>query len=191
MRKILTEEKRKTQIIEAAINVISEYGLCNFRIADVAKQALASHGLVFHHFGSKENLILEMMRSVVETYETESVKIVTGKKTPSDRINKLVRLALEPKHSSGKSASVWIALYYLASFDSQAHALLLTYQTRNFHNVHSVMSELFEEPHSTDRTKMVVTIIDGIWLQHAVKSSKIELTAARKMVKQITDIALR
>ena len=46
-------QKRRTQMLEAAAEVIGERGLCDTRIADVAKRAGLSPGVVVYYFWSQ------------------------------------------------------------------------------------------------------------------------------------------
>ena len=52
----LSENDRKSQIIEAALTVASTQGLEGMRVRAVAQAAGVSHGLVLHHFGSMDGL---------------------------------------------------------------------------------------------------------------------------------------
>lgn len=53
---------KQEMIIDAALEVFREKGYANARMADIARRAGVSYGLVYHYFGSKEvlfNLIVE------------------------------------------------------------------------------------------------------------------------------------
>lgn len=47
---------KRAQIIDAAISEFCERGYASTRMADVAKRAHVSYGLIYHYFGSKEVL---------------------------------------------------------------------------------------------------------------------------------------
>ncbi|WP_158866098.1 TetR/AcrR family transcriptional regulator [Leifsonia sp. AG29] len=55
-----TERKRK-EILQAAIETFGTKGSVNGTLADVAEQVGMTHAGVLHHFGSKQNLLLEML----------------------------------------------------------------------------------------------------------------------------------
>ncbi len=55
-RQRLPEEERQLQIVRAAARVSARLGLANLTVRAVATEAGISHGLVIHHFGSKEGL---------------------------------------------------------------------------------------------------------------------------------------
>jgi AcrR family transcriptional regulator len=48
---------RRRQILEAAVAVVCERGLCDTRIADVAERAGTSPALVVYYFGTKDRLL--------------------------------------------------------------------------------------------------------------------------------------
>src|SRR5438309_2058532 len=54
-------EVRRSQILEAAVAVIAERGLCDSRISDVARRAKASPALVVYYFGTKERLLADAL----------------------------------------------------------------------------------------------------------------------------------
>jgi AcrR family transcriptional regulator len=54
-------EKRK-RILEAAVRVFAERGYHGARVADVAREAGVAHGLLYHYFGSKEELVQTIFR---------------------------------------------------------------------------------------------------------------------------------
>lgn len=61
-----TEQARRAQIVAAAITTIAEVGYPNASFAQIAKRAgLSSTGLISYHFASKDELIGEVVRTVL------------------------------------------------------------------------------------------------------------------------------
>ena len=54
-------EKRRV-ILRAAITVFAHHGYHTSRVADVAREAGVAYGLVYHYFGSKEDLLETIFR---------------------------------------------------------------------------------------------------------------------------------
>ena len=52
----MAKNVKQGMIIDAALEVFREKGYANARMADIAKRAGVSYGLVYHYFGSKEVL---------------------------------------------------------------------------------------------------------------------------------------
>jgi TetR/AcrR family transcriptional regulator, fatty acid metabolism regulator protein len=60
-RSIGAEEKRR-QILDAAVRVFARDGYHISRVGDVAAEATVTHGLVYHHFSSKQALLDAVFR---------------------------------------------------------------------------------------------------------------------------------
>ena len=62
----LTEQARRAQIVSAAIGTIADLGYRNATFAQIARRAgLSSTGLISYHFAGKEELISEVVRTVL------------------------------------------------------------------------------------------------------------------------------
>ena len=97
---------RRDQMLEAAAALIAERGFSETRIADVARRAEASPGLVVYYFGTKDKLLTEALRwNEISFYETAEQML---DRTPGlrDRLETLVRMTCVP-HREGEIASSW------------------------------------------------------------------------------------
>jgi TetR/AcrR family fatty acid metabolism transcriptional regulator len=76
-------------IIDAALNVFREKGYANARMADIARRAGVSYGLVYHYFGSKE-VLFEM---IVESWWSALYAMMDNEIASGDEIrDKLVNI---------------------------------------------------------------------------------------------------
>ncbi|HEY7834214.1 MAG TPA: TetR family transcriptional regulator [Ktedonobacterales bacterium] len=67
-RQTFIEAARRAQIVEAAIATIAEVGYARASFALIAKQAgLSSTGLISYHFASKDELIEQVVSSIIGT----------------------------------------------------------------------------------------------------------------------------
>jgi len=57
-----TQREKRRLILRAAITVFARSGYHTSRVADVAKEAGVAYGLVYHYFGSKEDLLETIFR---------------------------------------------------------------------------------------------------------------------------------
>jgi TetR/AcrR family transcriptional regulator, fatty acid metabolism regulator protein len=56
------QRDKRRQILRAAITVFARTGYHGSRVSDVAKEAGVAYGLVYHYFGSKEDLLEAVFR---------------------------------------------------------------------------------------------------------------------------------
>jgi AcrR family transcriptional regulator len=57
-----TQRDKRRAILRAAITVFAHHGYHTSRVADVAREAGVAYGLVYHYFGSKEDLLETIFR---------------------------------------------------------------------------------------------------------------------------------
>ena len=70
--------ERREEILRAAANTFGAKGYKNGSLADVAEQVGMTHAGVLHHFGSKEQLLIE----VLEYRDKEDVRDLEGQRIP-------------------------------------------------------------------------------------------------------------
>jgi AcrR family transcriptional regulator len=84
-RSIAPREKRQ-RILQAAVRVFAEHGYHGSRVGDIAEDAGVAHGLLYHYFASKEDVLrtifvenwgelIKRFRAVEETDEPASDKL--------------------------------------------------------------------------------------------------------------------
>ncbi len=86
---------KQEMIIDAALEVFREKGYANARMADIARRAGVSYGLVYHYFGSKEVLF----DLIVETWWSDLYTMMDREKKAkgdfSDKLIHIIRFFLE------------------------------------------------------------------------------------------------
>src|ERR1051326_6821589 len=72
-----TEAARRTQIIECAIETLATLGYAQASLAQIAKRAGISKGVIVYYFSSKEELF-EQVRSEEHTSELQSHSFISS-----------------------------------------------------------------------------------------------------------------
>jgi AcrR family transcriptional regulator len=108
----LSREARRTQLIEATIDVLAERGFARTTLTDVANRAGLSHGLVNFHFQSKELLLTETLGHLADEYRENWVQALdAAEKTPQHQLNAMIRADFEPKIIRAAKLAAWISLW--------------------------------------------------------------------------------
>lgn len=183
-------EIRKVQIVEATMDVLVDRGFCALKIRDVADRAGVSAGLVCHHYDTKQGLLLAAVRHAVTRYGDQMTQIAQQDMPPRDKVLALVRMALTPEQSNKRLSSVWLTLYCLAGSDADFHDELIRYQNQNLELVRCAIAPIYSEDTAEHLARMVVALIDGVWLQHATRAEPVDLKAAQTLVAALTEHAL-
>ena len=59
-----TSNSKREQILQATLNLVSERGFHGASVALIANEANVGMGTIYRHFGTKENLIIELYREI-------------------------------------------------------------------------------------------------------------------------------
>jgi AcrR family transcriptional regulator len=115
-------QKRRTQMLEAAMEVIADRGLCETRIADVADRAGLSPALVVYYFGSKEKLLTEALAYAEDLFYIEAFRELTGIDGASERMVRLIELACPPVvgREADEYWTLWVELWSRALRNDEA-----------------------------------------------------------------------
>ena len=111
-KRAATRARRRQQLIDATIKCISKKGLGSMTLADVAREAGLSQGIVNLHFESKENLLNETLRSIAEEYDENFMRTLsTTEGGASQKLLALMQLDLKPSICDRRKLAVWFAFW--------------------------------------------------------------------------------
>lgn len=90
------KKERKEQIMRAAIKVFAANGFKQTKVSLIAKEAGISHGLVYHYFNSKEEVLYESLEWAVRLDETRKYlnELSESPLSPLEKIRKFTKFAL-------------------------------------------------------------------------------------------------
>jgi phenylpropionate dioxygenase-like ring-hydroxylating dioxygenase large terminal subunit/AcrR family transcriptional regulator len=103
------KDKRKQQLIDAAIKCIHRHGLEKSTISRVTTEAGLSAGIVNFHFESKDKLLLEVLEFVRDEFHRQLVESVQPGDGPEEILTRLIRIHFTPSLCSPEKIAVWHA----------------------------------------------------------------------------------
>jgi AcrR family transcriptional regulator len=112
-----TAEQRRAQMLEAALEVISERGYPDTRIADVAERAGVSPALVIYYFKTKDQLLTEAIRRYEDAWYAVGQRRMAELPTAAARIEEIVAMSCLPEADSqpGSSWQLWLDFWAQAA----------------------------------------------------------------------------
>ncbi len=138
-RSIASASKRK-RILDAAVRVFAEHGYHGARVGDIAEDAGVAHGLLYHYFASKDEVLktifvenwgelLKRFRAVEETHEPADEKLAgiakillrTWRNDPA-LVTVMVREVARSQHIQGQVAEVGEAFEIIQRVIEQGQA---------------------------------------------------------------------
>jgi AcrR family transcriptional regulator len=83
---------RRQELICAAAKVFADRGYDQTTMQDVASSMGLATGALYHYFGGKEQLLIEICDQLMEPLLARARAIMAGDESPRDRLRELVRL---------------------------------------------------------------------------------------------------
>ena len=109
-------EGRRIEMLRAAAELISERGYGDTRIADVAKRAGTSSGLVIYYFGTRDRLLVDALRFSEEAYYEAASTLLDEQPDFRKRLSMLVEWSCVPELPGEVHGSwgLWLDLWATA-----------------------------------------------------------------------------
>ena len=92
-RSIATGEKRRL-ILDAAVRVFARRGFHTSRVGDIAEEAGISHGLLYHYFSSKDELLETIFRETWDEVVTAIAAVEASGEPAREQLRQVAKILL-------------------------------------------------------------------------------------------------
>lgn len=170
VRRKASKDVRRRQLIDATIESIAKRGFAATTMADVADGAGLSRGIVNFHFESKEKLLAETLRFMVDVYGTHwRSALETAAPTAAERLWALVRSDFSRKVCNRRYIAAWFGLRAEA-LSRPTYRRICGHHDEAFEaTLIELCTELVEDGgYDTDPVKLgsgLEATLEGLWLQ--------------------------
>ncbi len=107
-----SRDVRRQQLIDATIRVLGEKGYAALTVADVARAAGLSPGIVIFHFTSKDELLAEVLRFLAADYRAHwEARMNEAGPEPADRLKALMLADFDARVFTAEKLAAWIAFW--------------------------------------------------------------------------------
>lgn len=117
-----TTKDRHQEILDAAARVITERGLAETRISDVAEAAGVSPGLILYYFESKDRLLSEALTYANDQFFLRMSREIRRIPSAKDQLRHLIDLSVpgyQPEYGKLDEWALWIEVWVRALRDPQ------------------------------------------------------------------------
>ncbi len=141
------EAIRRAQIRDAAFRLAIKSGLHRITIRDVAERAHLSPGLVIFHFGSKDDLVFEVLKSVLNTTTTLQISAdVQAIQDPGERLLALLKQEMARLSGSPRLIRLFFEFWSAGLWDRRI-GLRMQQHLDRYHEAFSPMSREVIDAH--------------------------------------------
>jgi AcrR family transcriptional regulator len=113
---------RHQEILDAAARVITERGLAETRISDIAEHAGVSPGLILYYFDSKDRLLAEALTFANDQFYVRTSREIRRMPSAIDQLRRLVDLSVPgylPEYGRLDEWALWIEVWVRALRDPE------------------------------------------------------------------------
>ena len=175
-------ERRRTEILRAAIETFGTKGSTNGTLSDIAEQVGMTHAGVLHHFGSKHNLLLE----VLEFRDHDDVAHLADRHIPGGPAL-FAHLVATAQRNALRPGIVQVFTVLSAESVTEDHPATEYFQER-YRNLRVEVGAAFRalcaqegvtEPETIDKgAASILAVMDGLQLQWLLDPTAVDLAGA-------------
>ena len=183
------KEARKVQLMEATIDCIAARGFADLTLADIAKAAGLSVGIVNFYFRSKDVLLIETLRHLVADYvQQTNENIRNAGTTAAAQIEAMIESDFHRTIANRKRVTVWYAFWGETRWRPEFLKICQQLSASFHEETRAAFTRLIAEGGYSNIDADLVArgfdaMIDGLWLDMLINPKAVERDAAKLVVR--------
>ena len=163
------EEKRKQQLIDAALASIAELGLQKTTIISISQRAGMSSGIISHYFGGKQGLVEAALRHLLDKLGRSFLeKIQQTDGSAKARILCIIEANFTEFQRSELAARTWLSFWARSMHEPGLKRLQQINNARLCSNLRYAFAQSMSREEAQDAARQTAAMIDGFWLRSAL-----------------------
>lgn len=178
-------EVRRRMLIDATTRSIARYGYSGTTIERICDEAGVSRGLINHHFGSKDELILQSYRKLCEEWAYYTQDMMDGSLEPEQALRDAVTKNFDPAMFKQEYLAIWLGFWSVIPKNPELKRLDRALYRQDVVNFQT----LFERLAAKRRLKLdarlqaigLMGLMDGLWLQWSLDPKSFSVDEAKSV----------
>ncbi|MEO0977025.1 MAG: transcriptional regulator BetI [Pseudomonadota bacterium] len=187
MPKVGMEAQRRRSLIDATVDAIHERGYSDVTMAQIAKRAGVSGGLVHHYFGSKDQLLAATMRHLLTELGRAIRESLAKAETPRECISAIIAGNFAVDQFQPAVIAAWLAFYVQSRTTESNNRLLRIYAARLASNLTYNLRFFLPRDEARRVAEGTASMIDGVWIRQALSDAQTDRQAAISMVEDYVE----
>ncbi len=186
------EEARRVQLIEVTIDSLAEVGFVGTTLAEIARRAEVSPGLVAHYFDDKDGLLEAAFRTLARVVAVKMRERLALARTPRARVQAVIDANLGPENFDRRTGTAWLAFWGQVLHLEGLKRVQTAYQRRMLSNLRSDLRRMIPGDEAASLAAMIAAMIDGVWLRAALSEwQEADSESARALLTMFVDGRLK
>ncbi|KQY19832.1 transcriptional regulator BetI [Rhizobium sp. Root482] len=191
MPKVGMEPVRRKALVDATLRAVGDHGSLTVTMSEIARHAGVSAALAHHYFGSKEQLVIETIRSLLRQLRTDTVAAMGAAATPREKLSAVIRVNFQAHQFAPETVAAWLAFYSEAQRSEETRRLLVLYARRLRSNLMANLRQLCPADDAARIAEGASAMIDGLYLRQGLKSAPVSIEASIALTEDYLTAHLR
>jgi len=165
LRRVDAGDIRRRQLIEATIVAIAEVGFNATTIAEIARRADVSTGLVSFYFGDKDGLLEATLRHLARELSRGAAARMRDATTPRARVQAVIETMLGASQFERGIGTVWLAFWAQVPHSPNFARVQRAYHGRLATNLSYALRPILMRDPARSLAETIASMIDGLWLR--------------------------
>ncbi len=180
------EDLRRTELIAAAHRVFMVHGLSGMTTARICAEAGMSPGILSYYFKGKEDVLFAMVRLNNRILVEDVVARLNHAQTRWDRLLAILEGNFPVTVYEPNVANAWLSVVAASAKNPRYARLQALFYRRLRSNLASVFADHLPPDRVAMITRLVSSMIDGLWLQKAAREAPDRDAAVGLIVQSVT-----
>ena len=191
MPRIGMEPVRRKALVDATLRAIGQHGSLDVTMSDIAREAGVSPALAHHYFGSKQQLLVATIRSLLRRLRTDIVAELEHIRTPRERLSAVIRVSFKADQFAPEVVAAWLAFYVEAQRSEEVRRLLVIYARRLRSNLLDSLARGWARADPARLAERGAALIDGRYKRQSLHSASIGSSGSIALTEDYLDLQLR
>jgi len=180
------------QLVEVTIDSLAEVGYVGTTLAEIARRAGVSPGLVAHYFDDKDGLLEAAFRTLARTLAVRVRARLALARTPRGRVQAVIDTNLAPEEFDKRTGTAWLAFWGQVLHVRGLKRVQTAYQRRMLSNLRNDLRRMISGADARSIAAMIAAMIDGVWLRAALSEwQEADSESARALLTAFVEGRLR
>jgi AcrR family transcriptional regulator len=176
-------EVRRKLLIEATTRSIAKFGYSGTTVERICAEGGVSRGLINHHFGSKDELILQAYKTLCDGWTAHTLEDMQDNADPADALRSCIEKNFDPRIFNTDSLRIWLGFWSAIPKSPKLTKLdraLYKVDLNVYQDVFERLAQKRKIPLNAQRQAVgLMALVSGLWLQAALDPKSYSVSEAK------------
>jgi len=184
MPKVGMRAVRRSQLVNATVELIQEHGIAGTSVSQISARAGLATGMVHHYFADKNALLEATMWELIRRIERQIFALLAEARTPMERVLAFVDGNLSAASLTHGNVSVWLSFWGQVPHSPRFARIHNIVARRTQAALARTLAKCMPREEAVRHAKAIAVFVDGLWLRAAIDAEGMTADVAGRMAHE-------